>query len=820
MVLVIFSHYVVAHVAFSIEESLDNIFPAPLDFNENQPFDPENAEENDEGATGAAVIERQGDDDVRNLLDSERRRSRKGKQPERRDVLQRWPAERRSQAESKSPDMSFEGNAQGSRHGNGIIREPEPGPSSRSPDAEPSMIHMKRKIRKAKLDYTWHANAGPTPIAKPPSTLDADDLGTLFLHRILSANGKVTDAVQVWMWDQFDDGSTGWRSINESNLPHHPMSPELTLSFTPTGDPSWIVSGRLDIMIGSSNHVVSSSIVTKMKEANMAMAKVMREEEEEGDHAADEDVDELEESDVDGPERAEERRQVNIKFHGDYRCDYCKRAEEWAQKRAAKVVKGPSEITPFICTISGRRKRCDFCSKGRRTPCSLQPYLINNLISVDKDLVGTYTINHAPEATVTGIESNNKIYSAVRVQDSLPRTKRMTSPAKPKRKNAVKAAKRVARARSSASLPRKRAQPIATSVTGSSSHSNNSQSHVETDLLNQEGSRLRSTAEEALDGLCSDVRRLESEMYELRNTLEAERAFRKEVAVDLAKLRSEMDDLRAGAGARSLAALELDISAFVAKVRRQLGSVDDRGDRGTTHQAAGMSSEPGEGNDGHGATPVAGPSCYMRRRSSAQRSPPPPPLHHPAAAAAPSQPRRRCSSEASPEQRDPPAGGLKHGGLARVDVRQVDMGVDMKCRRDESLRNVGRISLLSVDLRLSPMAGSPSPETDPQVQGDDLLRFMPSTVDGIVKATETKGGELQVAQPVGRYRRRATPGCEEEQAPYHVLAAPDALAKTLLAAKISELQPPPILGMQCRRSFRGANARTEATSLQSCRRDK
>ncbi|KAH9914213.1 uncharacterized protein B0H18DRAFT_959993 [Fomitopsis serialis] len=510
-------------------------------------------------------------------------------------------------------------------------------------------------------------------------------------------------------------------------------------------------------MIGSSNHVVSSSIATKMKEANMAMAK----------------------------------------FHGDYRCDYCKRAEEWAQKRAAKVGKGPSEITPFICTISGRRKRCDFCSKGRRTPCSLQPYLINNLVSVDKDLVGTYTINHAPEATVTGIESNNKIYSAVRVQDGLPRTKRMTSPAKPKRKNAVKAAKRVARVRSSASQPRKRAQPrtpIATSVTGSSSHSNDSQSHVETDLLSQEGSRLRSTAEEALDGLCSDVRRLESEMYELRNTLEAERAFRKEVAVDLAKLRSEMDDLRAGAGVRSLAALELDISAFVAKVRRQLGSVDDRDDLGTTHQAALHAA----GKD----VAALMPTYVILSRLATSDDLQPVVLHaaalnahgvHHPAAAAPSHPRRRrhCPSEAYLERRDPPAGGLKRGGLAREAVRQVDMGADIGCRRDESLRNVGGTGRFYAGncKRLSPisMADSPPPEIDPQVQGDDHPRFTPSIVDGIVKATEDKGGELQVTQSVERYRRRAMPGREEEQTPYHVLAAPNARVIATLRAKAQRI---------------------------------
>ncbi|KAH9931846.1 uncharacterized protein B0H18DRAFT_952524 [Fomitopsis serialis] len=233
-------------VTFSeVEESPGNTSPAPLYLNEDRPFYPEGEEEEeDEGATGSAAIEaksplRPSDDDVdvRNLLDSERRRGRKGKQPERRDVLQRWPAERRSQIGSKSPNQ---GNTEGNRHGNGMIREPEPIPStSESPVTKPNVKHVKRKIRKAKLDYTWHANAGSTVIAKPPSNLNVDDLGTLFLHRI-SADGRVTDAVQVWMWDQFDDGSTGWRSIDGSSLPHHPMSPELTLSFTPTGDPSWI----------------------------------------------------------------------------------------------------------------------------------------------------------------------------------------------------------------------------------------------------------------------------------------------------------------------------------------------------------------------------------------------------------------------------------------------------------------------------------------------------------------------------------------------------------------------------------------------------
>ncbi|KAH9914200.1 uncharacterized protein B0H18DRAFT_1125774 [Fomitopsis serialis] len=109
-------------------------------------------------------------------------------------------------------------------------------------------------------------------------------------------------------------------------------------------------------------------------------------------------------------------------------------------------------------------------------------------------------------------------------------------------------------------------------------------------------------------------------------------------------------------------------------------------------------------------------------------------VHHPAAAAAPSQPRHHCPSEVCPERRDPPAGGLKHGGLAREDVCQVDMGVDIGCRRDESLRNVGRISLLSVDMRPSSMADSSPPESDPQVQGADHLRFTPSTVDGTVSA--------------------------------------------------------------------------------------
>ncbi|KAH9914246.1 uncharacterized protein B0H18DRAFT_959980 [Fomitopsis serialis] len=540
-------------------------------------------------------------------------------------------------------------------------------------------------------------------------------------------------------------------------------------------------------MIDSSDHVVSRSVATKINEPNMTIT-----EQEEGD-AADEDVDELEESDVGGTERAEERRQVKIEFHGDYKCDRCKCVEERAQRRAAKLGKGPNEIAPFICTISGRRKRCDFCSKGRRPHCSVQPYLINSLVSVDKDLVGTYTSNHAPEATVTGIESNTKIYSPARVQDDSPRTKHTTSLAKPKRKNTVKAAKKVAGVRSSASQPRKRAQPrtrIATSVTGSSSHSNNSPSCVETDLLNEEGPRLRSTAEEAPDVLRSDVRRLESEMHELRNALEAERAFRKEVAVDLAKLRSEVDDLRAGTGVCPLAAHEPDISSFIARVRRPLGSVDDRDDCDMTRQTAGASAmarretstlvyclrSHGDDPDFFCVTPKDNISSHSLQSDDLQ------PVmlhatalnahgvHHPAAAAPPSQPRRRSPSEARPERRDPPAGGSKHGGLAREDVRQVDIG------------DARRLSAK----RWQDVAFMRSP-----VQGVDHLVSRPRLWTG---QSQLRGNRSKVGESRSRWSGTvggAMPGCEEEKTPYHVLAAPNALAKATLRAKISELQPTP-----------------------------
>ncbi|KAH9914041.1 uncharacterized protein B0H18DRAFT_1125849 [Fomitopsis serialis] len=119
------------------------------------------------------------------------------------------------------------------------------------------------------------------------------------------------------------------------------------------------------------------------------------------------------------------------------------------------------------------------------------------------------------------------------------------------------------------------------------------------------------------------------------------------------------------------------------------------------------------------------------------------------------------------------------------------MGVNIRCRRDESLRNVGRISLCG-DLRLSPMADSPPPEIDPQVQGDDHLRFTPSTCSGRV-CVAAKQQRQRAASSKSRSRWSGTigglcPGTKKRrQTSYPVLAAPNALAKTSLAAKISKL---------------------------------
>ncbi|KAH9914237.1 uncharacterized protein B0H18DRAFT_959975 [Fomitopsis serialis] len=145
-------------------------------------------------------------------------------------------------------------------------------------------------------------------------------------------------------------------------------------------------------------------------------------------------------------------------------------------------------------------------------------------------------------------------------------------------------------------------------------------------------------------------------------------------------------------------------------------------------------------------------------------------VHHPAAAAPPSQPRRRSPSEARPERRDPPAGGSKHGGLAREDVRQVDIG---DARR------------LSVK-RWQDVAFMRSP-----VQGVDHLVSRPRLWTG---QSQLRGNRSKVGESRSRWSGTvggAMPGCEEEKTPYHVLAAPNALAKATLRAKISELQPTP-----------------------------
>ncbi|KAH9914204.1 uncharacterized protein B0H18DRAFT_959986 [Fomitopsis serialis] len=187
-------------------------------------------------------------------------------------------------------------------------------------------------------------------------------------------------------------------------------------------------------------------------------------------------------------------------------------------------------------------------------------------------------------------------------------------------------------------------------------------------------------------------------------------------------------------------------------------------------------------------------------------------VHHPAAAAPPSQPRRRCPSEARPERRNPPAGGSKHGGLAREDVRQVDIGdarrLSAKRWQDVAFMRSPVSALfacpypkLTIRGGLSSMADSSPPESDPQVLGVDHLRFTPSTLDGAVSATRralivVAATEAKSASSKSRSRGSGTvggamPGCEEEKTPYHVLAAPNALAKATLCAKICELQPTP-----------------------------
>ncbi|KAH9914045.1 uncharacterized protein B0H18DRAFT_960049 [Fomitopsis serialis] len=145
-------------------------------------------------------------------------------------------------------------------------------------------------------------------------------------------------------------------------------------------------------------------------------------------------------------------------------------------------------------------------------------------------------------------------------------------------------------------------------------------------------------------------------------------------------------------------------------------------------------------------------------------------VHHPAAAAPPSQPRRRSPSEARPERRDPPAGGSKHGGLAREDVRQVDIG------------DARRLSAK----RWQDVAFMRSP-----VQGVDHLVSRPRIWTG---QSQLRGNRSKVGESRSRWSGTvggAMPGCEEEKTPYHVLAAPNALAKATLRAKISELQPTP-----------------------------
>ncbi|KAH9923225.1 uncharacterized protein B0H18DRAFT_1120492 [Fomitopsis serialis] len=326
--------------------------------------------------------------------------------------------------------------------------------------------------------------------------------------------------------------------------------------------------------------------------------------EEEGESdVMDDDVDELDESDVEEPKRAKMRREVRIEFRGDYKCDRCKRIDTRAKKLAAKDGNDPNVVAPSMCTVSGRRQQCDFCADGRRSNCSVKAYIINNLVTVGKDLVGTYTHDHTLKAGVVGVEPDGgkTTSSMTRVPSGPSRKKRVANLAK--RKNAVVAAKKVADIHIRARQPRMRALPRTPTVASkaeSCSHSDDDVSldDVETDGLKQGRPRLCSpTWEEAqVQTLAGDARKLRTEVDELRGTLAGLGVIRNEIAADLAKYRSDMEELRASAGTHHLVAIESGLSALVDSVKRQLAGVDDHVEYDMPRQAAGMPDRDGSGS--------------------------------------------------------------------------------------------------------------------------------------------------------------------------------------------------------------------------------
>jgi len=100
----------------------------------------------------------------------------------------------------------------------------------------------KRKMKNVDGHIIWYDNSGQNaldvPVRVAPRT--KIDVGTLYIHRIDSSNTSQMHVLQIWIWSEGSDGVSGWQTVTNLKEQRHPILDYLSLSFTPTGEPSWL----------------------------------------------------------------------------------------------------------------------------------------------------------------------------------------------------------------------------------------------------------------------------------------------------------------------------------------------------------------------------------------------------------------------------------------------------------------------------------------------------------------------------------------------------------------------------------------------------